>query len=335
MKRVLKTVLCLALIAAFVASFAGCAKINYVTNKTIQGINEVKAGTWKDGGADAAGGAAASGDAAGGAASGDAASGDQNVIGGDLVPGTYGGVEFNDLNDVAAYYKEAYDYTKSLTAQYKNEDGGTETFYKFLGEDDLTLESILVDGKENATINKLVPGIMGGLFSKQVNGLPPAKNRNPELDKDDEGQDFRVSYITGDDLLAATVADNGDGTITITMQPKLTEMSVPGKDAQGHVFSTLGDIGSTVASISVLSFSQGDANDNVKVTYKDGTAVVKINTSTKEIVEAEYTEMAYVAVTHANITIIKDKSASLTIKYWQKFPCSEQYLKETKGITPA
>ncbi len=326
MKRVLKSVLCLALVAAFVASFAGCAKINYVTNKTIQGINEVKAGTWKDGGAEAG---------AEGTEGGETATADENVIGGELTPGTYGGIEFKDLNDVAAYYKEAYDYTKTLTAQYKNADGGTETFYKLLGEDDLTVEKILVDGKENKTISNLVPGIMGGLFSKQVNGLPPAKNRNPELDKDDEGQDFRVSYITGDDLLAATVVDNGDGTITITMQPKLTEMSVPGKDAQGHVFSTLGDIGSTVASISVVSFAQGDYKDNIKVTYKGGTAVVKINTSTKEIVEAEYTEMAYVDVTHANITVIRDKSASLTIKYWQKFPCSAEYMKEQKGITPA
>ncbi len=265
---------------------------------------------------------------------GSSTSADASVIG-ELTPGTYGGITFNDLNDVAAFYKEAYDYTKSLTAQYKNADGGTETFYKFLGEDDLTVESILIDGKDNATINNLAPSIMGGLFSKQVNGLPPAKNKNPELDKDDEGQDFRVSYLTGDDLLAATVVDNGDGTITLTMQPKETEMSVPGKDAQGHMFSTLGDIGPTVASISVVSFAQGDYHDNIKVTYKGGTAVVKINTSTKEIVEAEYTEMAYVNVTHVNITIIKDKSASLTIKYWQKFPCSEEYMKTEKGITLA
>ena len=322
MKKVLKAVLCLALVIAFVASFAGCAKFNYVTNGTIKAINEVKSGDWEKTGTEGEG-------------EGEGEASEDKAVIDELTPGTYGGVEFKDLNDVAAYYKEAYDYTKTLTAQYKNEEGGTETFYKFLGEDNLELEEILVDGKENATINKLVPGIMGGLFSKQINGLPPAKNRNPELDKDEEGQDFRTSYITGDDLLAANVADNGDGTITITMQPKLTEMSVPGKDAQGHVFSTLGDIGPTVASINVVSFAQGDYKDNIKVTYKGGTAVVKINTSSKEIVEAEYTEMAYVAVTHANIAIIKDKSASLTIKYWQKFPCSAEYMKETKGVTPA
>lgn len=327
MKRALKVIVCLAMIAALMASFAGCAKINYITNKTIQGINEVKSGDWKNGGAQ--GGAEGEGEGGGETA------GDENVIGGELTPGTYGGVEFKDLNDVAAYYKEAYEYTKTLTAQYKNEDGSTETFYKFLGEDNLTVEEILVDGKENGTISKLVPSIMGGLFSKQVNGLPPAKNRNPELDKDDEGQDFRTCYLVGDDLLAATVKDNGDGTITLTMQPKLTEMSVPGKDAQGHLFSTLGDIGPTVNSIGAVSFAQGDYKENIKVTYKGGQAVVTIDTKTKEITAAEYTEMAYVAVTHVNIAIIKDKSASLAIKYWQKFPCTSEYMKETKGITPA
>ena len=320
MKKILKAVVALALVAVLAVSFAGCAKINYVTNGAIKAIHEVKSGDWnktEEEGADTA------------------TDEDKSVLEAPFTAGTYGGVEFKDLNDVAAYYKEAYDYTKSLTAQYKNADGGTETFYKLLGEDNLMVESVLIDGKENATINNLVPSIMGGLFSKQINGLPPAKNRNPELDKDDEGQDFRTSYLTGDDLLDANVVDNGDGTITITMQPKATEMSVPGKDAQGHMFSTLGDIGPTVASISVVSFAQGDYKDNIKVTYKGGTAVVKINTASKEIVEAEYNELAVVNVTHANITVIRDKSATLSIKYWQKFPCSDEYMKETKGVTRA
>ncbi len=327
MKKVLKAVLCLALVAAFVASLAGCAKINYVTNGTIKAINEVKSGDWKNGGT-----AATAQGGEGEAAEGGVAEDKPEIE--ELTPGTYGGVEFKDLNSVAAYYKEAYEYTKTLTASYKTENG-TETFYKMLGEDNLELESILIDGKDNATINKLVPGIMGGLFSKNINALPPAENRNPDLDKTEDGQDFHQCYLTGDDLIAANVVDNGDGTITLTMQPKLTEMSSRGKDAQGHFFSTLGDIGPTVSSISVVSFAQGDYKDNIKVTYKGGTGVVKIDTKTKEIVEAEYTEMAYIAVTHVNIAIIKDKSASLTIKYWQKFPCSADYMKETKGVTPA
>ena len=111
MKKALKAVVCLAMVVALVASFAGCAKINYVTNGTIQAIQDVKSGAWENGGSQ--GGAE-------GEEGGADNSTDENVIGGDLEPGTYGGVEFKDLNDVAAYYKEAYDYTKTLTAQYKN-----------------------------------------------------------------------------------------------------------------------------------------------------------------------------------------------------------------------
>jgi len=319
MKKTLKAIMAIALIAVLAVSFAGCAKINYVTNGAIKAINEIKSGDWQNTGEEA----------------GEDAAEDKSVLEASFAAGTYGGVEFADLDAVAAYYKEAYENTKADTSQYINEDGSSATFYTLLGEDDLMVESILIDGKENATINNLVPSIMGGLFSKQVNGLPPAKNRDPNLDVDDEGQDFKTCYLVGEDLLDANVVDNGDGTITITMQPKKTEMSVPGKDAQGHVFSTLGDIGPTVSQISVVSFAQGDYTENIKVTYMGGTAVVKIDTASKKIVEAEYTELANVAVTHVNITVIKDKNASLSIKYWQKFPCSDDYLKETKGITRA
>lgn len=263
-----------------------------------------------------------------------AASAEDTAVIDPFTAGTYGGVEFKEIADVAAYYAEAYNNTKAKTAEYNTPDG-KQTFYAFVGEDDLTVESILVDGKPNGTIEKLVPSIMGSLFKKQVNGLPPSKNRNPEMDKDDvNGESLITSRLTGEDLLEANVKDNGDGTITLTMQPKAFNMSVPGMDSQGHMFSTLGDLGPTVESISVLSWASGTTEENVRVDYKGGTAVVKIDTAKKEIVEAEYTEMAYVAVKHANITIIKDKDASITIKYWQKFPCSVDYMKEQRQISP-
>ena len=110
-------------------------------------------------------------------------------------------------------------------------------------------------------------------------------------------------------------------------------MSMPGADAQGHVFQTLGAIDSVVDSISVLSWSQGTTADNCKVNYKGGVATVKINAATKEIVEADYTMKAYVNVTHANVAVIKDKSASLDITMQWKFPASAEYLQSSKGIT--
>jgi hypothetical protein len=322
MKKTIKRVVCLALVAALCVSFAGCAKINYITNGTIQAINEVKSGDWN------------STDDADDTATSDA---DEPVID-ELVPNTYGGVEFNDLNDVAAYYKEAYDYTKSLTAQYKDADGNTQTFYKLLGEEDLQVGDVYIDGKANSTINSLVPGIVSGMFSANTYGLVPCYNRNPDLDNNSDDStrkndhDFRTTDITGDDLLAANVVDNGDGTITLTIQPKAAESSFRGDDSQGRFFEVLGDISGTVAGISVVKFEQGDALDNVKVNYKGGTGVIKIDTATKEIIEADYTMLVDVAVTHATITVIKDKSANLTITYTNHYPASDDYLKDTKGI---
>lgn len=251
----------------------------------------------------------------------------------ELKSGTYGGVNFASLDDVVAFYNECYDHTKTLTSQYKNAEGKTETFYTLLGEDDLQVESILIEGKENSMINNLVPGVVGGLFSNGLDGLPPCTNRNPEMDVDINGDSLTTSRLVADDLLAANVVDNGDGTITITLQPKMFNMSAPGMDCQGHVFKTLGDIAGVVSSISVLSFSQGDANENVKVNYMGGTAVVKINVASKEVVEADYHEVAQVAVTHANVAVLKDKSASLTIKYDMHFPASDDYLMNTKQLT--
>ena len=251
----------------------------------------------------------------------------------ELKSGTYGGVNFASLDDVVAFYNECYDHTKTLTSQYKNAEGKTETFYTLLGEDDLQVESILIEGKENSMINNLVPGVVGGLFSNGLNGIPPCTNRNPEMDVDINGDSLKTSRLVADDILAANVVDNGDGTITITLQPKMFNMSAPGMDCQGHVFNTLGDIAGVVSNITVLSFSQGDANENIKVNYMGGTAVVKINVASKEVVEADYHEVAQVAVAHANVAVLKDKSASLTIKYDMHFPASDDYLMNTKQIT--
>ena len=48
MKKLIKRITCVVLVAALVASLAGCAKLNYVTNGTIQSIQEVKSGEWKN-----------------------------------------------------------------------------------------------------------------------------------------------------------------------------------------------------------------------------------------------------------------------------------------------
>lgn len=324
MKKTVKRIMCLVLVVLLVASLAGCAKMNYITNGTIKAINEVKSGEWNAPSAEE-----------------QAAKNEDAVVIDELTPGTYGGIDFQTTEDVVNYFVEAYDYTKSLTADYIESDGSKATYYKLLCEESLVVSDVLIDGSENSTINSLVDSIVPNMFSAGTWGLSPCCDKNPNDDNNSREQyknqdlDFRKSLLTADDVLACNVTDNNDGTITIQIQPKAGEMSYKGEDPQGRFFMVLGDIGATVAGISVLSFSQGEAKDNVKVHYKGGQGKFIIDTKTKEITTADYEMIALVDVTHANVTIIKDKSASVKITYTTHFPASDDYLMEKKGIKRA
>ncbi|MCD7872434.1 MAG: hypothetical protein LUG21_03885 [Clostridiales bacterium] len=243
-----------------------------------------------------------------------------------FVAGTYGGKTFNSIDDIVNYYVECYNYTKTLTASYTT-PSGTETLYKLIGDEDLKVDNILVEGKSNSIIDGIVPGIVSGLFSGGVKGLPPSGSLIAANDKvGDSAIDASQSHLTADDVLAANVVDNGDGTINITIQPKGVILSMPGEDAQGKFFNVLGDITSTVNSISMLSFSSGTIDENFVVNYKGGSGVITINTSTNEIVKADYTLLVHIDVQHANISVVKDKSASLDITYTNSYPASDDYL---------
>jgi hypothetical protein len=250
-----------------------------------------------------------------------------------FVAGEFGGIQFDTLEDVVNYYVEVYDATKAETSQYIDADGNEKTFYSLVGDEYLSIESILVDGKENSIINKMVPTVVDSIYSQNVIGLPPCANRDPELDVDENNESLQTSRLTVDDIESGSVVDNGDGTITITLMPKATEMSHKGLDSQGKMFNALGAIDETVDSISVLSWASGTTSENCKVSYQDGTAVVKVDTATGKIVEADYNMRVTVDISHATVTVISDKSAVLDILYTQHFPATDDYIKEVKGLT--
>ena len=251
-------------------------------------------------------------------------------------PGTYGGVAFNSVEDVVNFYVEAFNYNKTLTADY-TENGEARKYYKLLGDENLEVQNLLVEGKENATINKLVPSILGGLFKGAPKGLPPAANRDPQYDNRDDGPNGsqipqQECHLTADDVLACNVVDNGDGTISITIQPKAALLSMPDADSQGRFFNVLGDISGTVESISVLSFSEGTIDENFVVNYAGGSGTITVDPKTKEIKSADYEMDVHIDVKHANVTVIKNKSASLDIVYTNHFPASDEFLKESRNI---
>lgn len=251
----------------------------------------------------------------------------------EFAPGTYGGIDFQSVDDVVKYYVEVFDYNKTLTAPYK-EGGEKKEYYKLLGDENLSVNNLLIEGKANSMINNLVPNILGSIFQGSVKGLPPSDNRDPQYDTRDDGKiDERHSHLTADDVLACNVKDNGDGTITIQIQPKAVLLSMPDVDAQGRFFNVLGDITSTVESISVLSFASGTISENFVVNYQGGVGTIKIDTKTKEVIEADYEMDVHIDVKHANVAVIKDKNASLDIVYTNHFPASDDYLKESRDIT--
>lgn len=316
-KSSIKKLVAVVLALTIVLCFAGCAKINYVTNGTIKAIKEVKDGSWEKGGANA------EAQAQGG--EGATAEGESVQID-EFKAGTYANIEFKTVEDVVKYYVEAYDKTKAKTATYSTPDG-TATWYDFLGEEKLQVGDILIEGKSNGMIDGLVPGIVDGLFQAAPQPLPPADTRDPVADT------FKTSSLTAEDVLAANVKDNGDGTLTIQIQPKAVNMSAKGADPQGRFFNTLGDIGSVVESIGALSWASGTTEENCKVQYENGVGTITIDTASGEIVKADYHMLAAVAVQHASIAVIKDKSANLTITYDLTFPVSEEFLKETLKAT--
>ena len=250
-----------------------------------------------------------------------------------FTPNTYAGVDFKTQEDVVNYYIAAYNKTKEQTAQYKDADGNTQTFYKMVGTEDLTVKegSLLIDGSPaNQMVQSLIPSVLGGIFQPNVNGLPPCANRNPNEDKDENGDSLTACRVKQEDVEQCSVEEK-DGKIVITLLPKAVEMSHKGLDSQGHFYNSLGAIDNTLDTIGI-KWASGTTTDNCKVIYEQGTVVATIDPATGEIVEADYTMNVNIDVTHVTFAILTDRGAALTLVYSQHFPADDDYLMKRRQL---
>ncbi len=310
MKRVIKALICIALVFALVFSLTGCAKVGYIWDMTMKGISDVRSGEWNK---------------TADVTNTDVDSEDDPPVIDEFIAGNYGGIEFGSIDDVVKYYSDAYNKTKAKTAMYKNEDGEVVEMYAFADQKEITITDIKVEGKSNAVLDKLVPQLLGALYKPTIGGLQPCNAREPENDNDEKGESLKTCRVQAEDLVTASVKDNGDGTITISMQPKTVEMSRVGMDAQGRMFTSLNDLGAVVDAVDAFSWASGTTEENCKVKYKGGTAIVTIDTKSGEVVEAHYDMHVYVNIIHASIAVVHDKSMSAVVDYRCDFPCSKEF----------
>lgn len=196
--------------------------------------------------------------------------------------------------DIVAEYIKVYNTTKAT---------GT-----FTGHDTMTCDSVVLDGSENSTVKKLADGFMSASGTDMQ--LPPYSDDNPA----------KECLITADDVESATYTDNGDGTATIKITPKSVTSAKHFEDPQGKMFNVMEDIAGALANISVISWSEGDANSNVTLITEGGYAEVTYDKSTKMMTKADYVLITIADVQHANVLIFKDKSAKATFTYTMSYP---------------
>ncbi len=196
--------------------------------------------------------------------------------------------------DIVAEYVKVYNTTKKA---------GT-----FTGHDTMALTSVLIDGKENSMVKSLAAGIVKA-DAKDMQ-LPPYTDSNPGME----------CMITAADVAEATYKDNGDGTATIKIVPISCKNSRRFEDAQGKMFNVMEDVKSTVDGISMISWAEGDTDSNVVLTCDGGYAEVTYDKATKMMTAADYTLITIADVQHANVAILKNKSATATFDYKMLFP---------------
>lgn len=195
-----------------------------------------------------------------------------------------------------------------IVAEYAKVYNTTKASGTFKGHDAIQCDSVTIDGKENSMVKGVADGFMSANGTDM--NLPPYSDDNPANE----------CLITADDIATAEYKDNGDGTATIKLVPKAVTKSVKFQDAQGKMFNVMEDVAPTLASVSVLTWSEGDANSNVTLISDGGYCEVTYNKETKMMTAANYVLVTKAEVQHANVLVLKDKNATAQFTYTMSFP---------------
>lgn len=195
-----------------------------------------------------------------------------------------------------------------IVAEYVKVYNTTKAAGTFKGHDAIQCDSVTIDGKENSMVKGVADGFMSASGTDMP--LPPYSDDNP----------CNECLTTADDIATAEYKDNGDGTATIKLVPKSVTKSVKFQDAQGKMFNVMEDVAPTLASVSVLTWSEGDANSNVVLTSDGGYCEVTYNKETKMMTAATYVLVTKADVQHANVLVLKDKSATAQFTYTMSYP---------------
>ena len=200
----------------------------------------------------------------------------------------------SSLEEVVAKYAEVYEKTKAT---------GT-----FLGKSKTTCTSVAIDGKENGAVKAIADKAVGS-EGDGTTPLSPSRDDNPGM----------KCAVKPEDIQSYKFTDNGDGTATIRLEVKPTENSRRFEDPAGDMLDVMEDVKSALASISALSWSEGDANSNVVLT-SSGYCEITYDKSTDMMTKAEYMLYTDAVAQHMNILFFKDKSAAASFEYVVQYP---------------
>lgn len=180
----------------------------------------------------------------------------------------------------------------------------------FVGNDEILISDITVDGIKNSAVDSIVYSVLDMIYNPRTLPLPPYSETNP----------FPTSIFTAADAAQAEWTDLGNGTASIRIVPHPSVNSGLG-EGQGKMFNVINDIRPIFDALSAFSFrwSEGNVDSNVTVTYDGGYCEVTYDRTTMKMISAKYVMDLEIAVKNINI-LFGNHNAEVDITYTQTFP---------------